>query len=72
MTPADIKRGDIVTYQNGRTNHVNKIREYKRHYNENLTNKTDPKLNIVKIERYVKCLFFYRKKTVYERMENPC
>ena len=70
MKVEDIRKGDIVTYKNGRVNNVNKPDKYHYWFNEDFKN---PMLNrgfdIMKIERYVKCLCFYRLKTIYKRGE---
>ena len=67
MTPNDIKKGDIVTYRNEEVNHVNKVWKYQTHFNKNFKNKGRSDLDIMKIQRYVRCLFFYRLKTIYKR-----
>ena len=68
MTIKDIKKGDIVTYKNKRVNIVNKPDKYYYWFNEEFKN---PMLNrgfdIMRIDRYVKYLWFYRLKTIYER-----
>lgn len=68
MKVHDLRIGDIVTYRNGRINHVNKPDKYNYWYNKDFKN---PMLNrgfdIMKIQRYVKCLWFYRLKTIYKR-----
>lgn len=70
MRVEDIRKGDIVTYRNGRVNNVNKAYNYHYWYNEDFKN---PLLywgfDIIKIERYVKFLCFYRLKTIYKRGE---
>ena len=64
----DIKFGDIVTYRSGRKNNVNKPDEYNKHYNKNFENKGLPtEFDIVRIQRYVKILWFYKLKTIYRR-----
>ena len=68
MKAKDIKKGDIVTYRNGRTNNVNKPNHYKMYYTNDFKNKELPfSFDIMKIQRYIKCLWFYRLKTMYER-----
>ena len=66
MKLKDIRKGDVVTYSDGRINHVNRPDKYVIYFNQNLVNK-DAGLKIVKIQRYVKCLWFYRLKTIYKR-----
>lgn len=64
----DIKKGDIVTYRNGRTNNVNKPNNYKAYYYKNFTHRElGSNFDIVKIQRYVKFLCFYVLKTIYKR-----
>ncbi len=60
----EIKRGDVVTYTNGKKNLVNKPENYERYF-ENYWN-TKNNLKIAKIQRYVKKLWFYELKTIYE------
>lgn len=67
MKLEDIRKGDIVTYHDGTVNHVNKPYRYKRWFNEKFINIRCENFQIVKIQRYVKCLWFYRLKTIYER-----
>ena len=68
MTIKDIKKGDIVTYRGGTINYVNKPNHYKAYYTKNFQNKElGCYFDIVRIERYVKCLWFYRLKTIYRR-----
>ena len=68
MTIKDIKKGDIVTYRSGRVNNVNKPGKYHHYFNENFENiGLGYDYTIVKIQRYVKCLWFYRLKTIYRR-----
>ena len=67
MTPNDIKKGDIVTYLNGDTNYVNQPYKYQIHFNKDFKNKGRSDLTIMKIQRYVRCGFFYRLKTIYKR-----
>lgn len=67
MKLKDIRKGDIVTYKNGNTNYINKPTQYYEYFNKDFNNKDYRTLDIVKIQRYVKCLWFYKLKTVYER-----
>ena len=68
MTIKDIKKGDIVTYRSGKINYVNRPNNYKIYYSNNLQNKElGCYFDIMRIDRYVKCLWFYRLKTIYER-----
>ncbi len=68
LTRIVIKNGDIVTYKSGRINHVNKDYKYKIFFDNDLTNKDLGKgYDIIKIQRYVKFLCFYRLITIYER-----
>lgn len=69
MKVTDIRKGDIVTYRDGRTNNVNHPESYKKWFNRNFENKAYETLDIMKIQRYVKCLCFYRLKTIYKRGE---
>lgn len=63
-----IKKGDIVTYRNGRVNHVNNETKYEIYYDENLNNEDlGRSYSIVKVQRYVKFLCLYRLKTIWER-----
>ena len=66
MKVKDIKKGDIVTYTHGIKNYVNKPEKYHKYFNKNFNNKTLD-FDIEKIQRYVKCLWFYRLKTIYKR-----
>lgn len=66
-----IKKGDIVTYRTGGINIVNKPNKYYEWYKKNFKHKKFGKwADIVKIQRYVKFLCFYRLVTIYERVEN--
>ena len=68
MRTIDIKKGDIITYRSGRTNNVNKPEKYYEWYDINFTHiKWGKHSDIMKIQRYVKFLCFYRLKTIYER-----
>ena len=66
-----IEKGDIITYRCGRTNYVNKPDNYMFWFNDKLENIGDfgAKMDIMKVQRYVKFLCFYRLKTIYERVE---
>lgn len=66
MKIKDLRKGDVITYQTGGINCVNKPYKYEIYFDEDFYNwKLD--LQIVKIQRYVKFLCFYRLKTIYER-----
>ena len=66
MNLRKLKKGDKVTYKDGRVNYVNKPWNYLFYFDKNLRNeKLDDE--IVKIERYVRFLCFYRLKTIYKR-----
>lgn len=68
MKITDIKQGDIVTYRSGRVNYVNKPYNYHYYFNEDFKNPTFGKrMDIIKIQRYVKILCFYKFKTIYRR-----
>ena len=68
MKVKDIKKGDIVTYRSGRVNNVNKPGKYHHYFNEQFKNKEfGSGMDIMQIQRYVKCLWFYRLKTIYRR-----
>ena len=68
MKVKDIKKGDIVTYRSGRVNIVNKPRKYHFWFNKDFKNREfGCDFDIMRIDRYVKCLWFYRLKTIYER-----
>ena len=68
MKITDIKKGDIITYRSGRVNNVNKPGNYHYYFNDNFTNRTKgSNFDIMKIQRYVKFLCFYRLKTIYKR-----
>lgn len=67
----DIRKGDIITYRNKTINYVNKEYNYWRWYDTSFRNITCGKsLDIVKIQRYVKFLWFYRLKTIYKRAKD--
>lgn len=71
MKIVDIRKGDIITYRSGRTNNVNKPFKYEIWFNEDFTHKSwECDNDIMKIQRYVKFLCFYRLKTIYKREEN--
>ena len=68
MTTKDIKKGDIVTYRSGRVNIVNKPGQYHYWFNKDFKNREfGCGFDIMRIDRYVKYLWFYRLKTIYER-----
>lgn len=68
MNAVDIQKGDIVTYRSGRVNNVNKPDKYLEFYNSDYKNKSfGCDFDIMKVQRYVKLLCFYRLKTIYER-----
>lgn len=68
MKAKDIKKGDIVTYCSGRINYVNHPGNYHYYFNNNFENRElGYGFDIMKIQRYTKCLWFYRLKTIYER-----
>jgi len=62
----DIKKGDIITYLNGDINYVNKPYKYEKYFDRDFYNWA-LSCQIVKIQRYVKFLGFYRLKTIYKR-----
>lgn len=61
-----IKKGDVVTYQTGRVNCVNKPYNYRKYFNRDMYN-SKLNLEIVKIERPVKFLWFRKLKTIYKK-----
>ena len=68
MKITDIRKGDIITYRSGRTNNVNNPHNYHCYFNEDFKNPTFGKrFDIIKIQRYVKILWFYKLKTIYKR-----
>lgn len=68
MKITDIKKGDIITYRNGRVNYVNKPYKYHEWYTKDFQHKEfGCSFDIMKIEQYVKFLCFYRLKTIYKR-----
>ena len=70
MTTIEIKKGDIVTYRNGRINNVNKPIKYFVYFTEDFKNANLGRgMDIMKIQRYVKFLCFYRLKTIYKRVK---
>lgn len=70
MRLEDIKKGDIITYRTGGINNVNHPNNYCKWYGEDFKHKKWGKWSdIMKIQRYVKFLCFYRLKTIYERVE---
>lgn len=70
MKVKDIKFGDIVTYRSGRVNHVNNPYRYNQYFNDNFENVSKGMdFDIMRIQRYVKILGFYKLKTIYRRYE---
>lgn len=68
MKVIDIKNGDIITYRSGRINRVNKEFKYHKYYNENFENIHLPSdFDIMRIQRYVKILWFHKLKTICRR-----
>ena len=68
MNLRKLKKGDKVTYKDGRVNYVNKPWNYLFYFDKELKNeKLGEGFEIVKIERYVRFLCFYRLKTIYKR-----
>lgn len=61
---SQIRKGDIITYDCGRVNFVNKPFKYQMYFDKNMYN-SDLNIRIVKIQRYVKILCFYKLKTIY-------
>lgn len=59
-----IQKGDIITYDSGRVNFVNKPFKYQMYFDKNMYN-SNLGLRIIKIQRYVKILCFYKLKTIY-------
>lgn len=71
MRVEDIRKGDIIIYKSGRINIVNKPYKYECWYNEKFKHITfGSSEDIMKIQRYVKFLCFYRLKTIYKRKRN--
>ena len=66
MKVADIKKGDIITYQYGKKNYVNRPDKYHYYFDEEFKNRYSG-LKINKIQRYEKFLFGYRLRTIYKR-----
>lgn len=66
MTKVKYKKGDIVTYSDGKIKCINKPNKYEKYFNDNLYNPYYG-LQIIKIQRYVKFLCFYRLKTVWRK-----
>ncbi len=63
-----LQKGDLVTYRNGQTNYVNREDRYATYYDDELNNYgLGRTYSIVKVQRYVKFLCFYRLKTIWER-----
>ena len=70
MKVKDIKFGDIVTYRSGRVNNVNNPSRYHQYFNSNFKNISKPSdFDIMRIQRYVKILWFYKLKTIYIRLK---
>ena len=70
MKVTDIRKGDIVTYRNRRVNNVNKPERYWTYFDNDFKNINYGRgMEIMKIQRYVKFLCFYRLKTIYKRVE---
>lgn len=68
-TVDELKRGDVVTYRNGRINCVNRPGKYSNWFNKDFKSLESPLLDIVEVKRYVKILWFYKLKTIYKRKE---
>ena len=67
MKPRNIQKGDIVTYRCGKINIVNKPFKYELYYTDDFKNfGLGSNYEIVKIQRYVKFLCFYKLKTIYK------
>lgn len=62
-----IQKGDIITYDSGRVNFVNKPFKYQMYFDKNMYNSALD-LRIIKIQRYVKVLGFYKLKTIYSEV----
>ena len=60
MKIKDLKKGDIVIYRNKQTNNVNRPKRYRQWFTNELKNKADKGLDIMKIKRYVRFLCFYK------------
>lgn len=67
MRIKDIKKGDVVTYRNGKTNNVNDLYNYMNYFNDDFKHNKNAKFDIMKIQRYKKVLCFYKLKTIYKR-----
>ena len=69
MKVSDLKAGDILVYRNGVVHYVNenKMFRYLKYFNNDLTNKENHNYDIMLVQRYKRCLCFYRKKTIYAR-----
>ena len=61
--------GDILTYRNGQEHYVNKnkLDNYRHFYKKDFRHKYNSEIDIMKIQRYTKILFFYILKTIYRR-----
>ena len=66
----DIKKGDLITYRNGKTNNVNNPYNYMIYFNDNFKSNKNANFDIMKIQRYTKLIYFYKLKTIYKRKEN--
>lgn len=63
-----LQKGDLVTYRNGQTNYVNREDRYATYYDDELNNYgLGRTYSIVKVQRYVKFLCFYKLKIIWER-----
>lgn len=66
-TIKELRNRDILTYRSKKIHAVNNYKRYASFYNDNLRHKTDSSLDIMKVQRYKKILFFYILKTIYKR-----
>lgn len=70
MKVEDIKKGDIITYRNGKINRVNKPFKYHMYYSSDFKNYgLYSGFDIMKIQRLKKVLCFYILKTIYRRKD---
>lgn len=60
-------KGDLITYSNGQKKYINKPDKYYKYFDNNYYNPIYD-LQIVKIQRWIKCFCFYKLKTIYERV----
>lgn len=58
------KKGDKVTYSNGYTKYINRPESFYKYFDDEFYN-YDYDLKIIKIQRYIKILFFYVLITIY-------